>query len=274
MNAPLITKTFPVTGPINLSVRIGRGSVVVRTADELDTATVDLTPNPGAEDLAAQFTVELVGRTLTVAAPREGGLADLVSRLRQRSRDGVAVAITVPTRTALKIAASHAPVTVSGRCGGADIITGSGEITLDHVDGDLQLRYAGARSRVERVSGSVTVQSGSGEARFGVIEGALHHGCGRGLLDVGEVHGAVHSRSGSGSARLASVHGDVDLASGSGAMSIGLPAGAAAHVNATTGSGRVHSDMPIDDAPKTAAKRPITVRARTGSGDIKLFRAA
>jgi hypothetical protein len=274
MNAPLITKTFPLTGPINLSVRIGRGSVVVRTADDLECATVDLAPNPGAEELAGQFTVELVGRTLTVAAPREGGLADLVSRLRQRSRDGVAVTVTVPTGTALKIAAADAPVTVAGRCGGADIITASGEITLDHVDGDLLLRYAGARSRVERVSGSVAIRAGSGEARFGVVEGSLQHGCGRGLLDVGEVFGAVQSRTGSGSARLASVHGDVDLASGSGAMSIGLPAGAAAHVDATTGSGRVRSDLPIDDAPKTATRRPITVRARTGSGDIELFRAA
>jgi hypothetical protein len=274
MNAPLVTKTFPLTGPINLSVRIGRGAVVVHTADDLETAAVDLTPNPGAEDLAEQFTVELVGRTLTVAAPREGGLADLVARLRQRSRDGVAVSVTVPTGTALKIAAAEAPVTVIGRCGGADIMTASGEITLDHVDGDLRLRYAGARSRVERVSGSVAVQSGAGEAHFGVIEGSLQHGCGRGLLDVGEVHGAVHSRNGSGSARLASVHGDVDLASGSGAMSIGLPAGTAARVNATTGSGRVHSDLPIDDAPKTATGRQITVRARTGCGDIELFRAA
>jgi hypothetical protein len=274
MNDPLITKTFPLAGPINLSVRLGHGSVVVRTADDLATATVELAPNPGAEGLAEQFTVGLVGRTLTVAAPREGGLADIVSRWRQRSRDGVAVTVTIPTGTALKVMTADAPVTVTGRCGGADIATASGEIVLDHVDGDLLLRYGSAGSRVERVGGSVTVRSGSGEARFGTIEGSLEHVCGRGPLDVGEVHGAVRSRNGSGSSRLAAVYGDVDLASGSGAMSIGLPAGAAAHVNATTGSGRVRSDLPIEDHPTLATKRTITVRARTGSGDIELFRAA
>jgi len=274
MKDPLITKTFALTGPINLSVRLGRGSVIVRTADDLATAGVDLAPDPGAEDLADQFTVELVGPTLTVAAPRERGLADIVSLWRQRSRDGVAVTVTVPTGTALKIATSDAPVTVVGRCGGADIATGSSAITLDHVDGDLLLRYGSAGSRVDRVSGSVTVRSGSGEARFGVIEGSLEHACGRGLLDVGEVHGTVRSRNGSGSSRLAAVYGDVDLASGSGAMSIGLPAGATAHVNATTGSGRVRSDLPIEDQRKPAIKKTITVRARTGSGDIQLFRAA
>ena len=274
MHDPLITKTFPLTGPINLSVRLGRGSVVVRTADDLETATVDLAPHPGAEDLAGQFTVELVGRTLTVAAPREGGLADVLSRWRQRPRDGVAVTVSVPTGTALKIATSHATVTVSGRCGVADIATGSAAVTLDHVDGDLRLRYGNAGSSVQRVSGSVVIQSGSGEAHFGVIEGSLEHCCGRGLLDVGEVHGAVRSRNGAGSCRLSSVHGDVDLASGSGAMSIGLPAAAAARVNATTGSGRVRSDLPIEDRPKPATRKTITVRARTGCGDIQLFRAA
>ena len=273
MRDPLITKTFPLTGPINLSVRLGRGSVVVRTADDLETATVELAPHPGAEVLAGQFTVELVGRTLTIAAPREGGLADIVSRWRQRSRDGVAVTVRVPTGTALKIATSEAPVTVTGRCGVGDIATGSAAVTLDHVDGDLRLRYGNGGSRVDRVSGSVVIRSGSGEAHFGSIEGSLEHCCGRGQLDVGEVHGAVRSRNGAGSCRLSAVHGDVDLASGAGAMSIGLPAGAAARVNATTGSGRVHSDVPIEDRPKPAAGKTISVRARTGSGEIRLFRA-
>jgi hypothetical protein len=274
MNDAHITKTFPLTGPINLSVRLGHGSVSVRTADDLATATVDLAPNPGAEGVAKQVTVQLVGPTLTVAAPREGGLADIVARWRQRSLDGIAVTVTVPTGTALKVMTADAPVTVTGRCGGADIATGSGAIAVDHVDGDLLLRYGNGGSRVDRVSGSVTVRSGSGEARFGVIEGSLEHVCGRGPLDVGEVRGTVRSRNGSGSARLAAVYGDVDLASGAGAMSIGLPAGAAAHVNATTGAGRVHSDLPIEDRARSATKKPITVRARTGSGDIELFRAA
>lgn len=274
MNDPLITKTFPLAGPINLSVRLGRGSVTVRTADDPAVATVELAPNPGAEDLAGQFTVDLVGPTLTVAAPREGGLADIVSLWRARSRDGVAVTVTVPAGSALRIMTSDAPVTVTGRCGGADIATASGAITLDHVDGDLLLRYGGAGSRVDRVSGSVRVRSGSGDVHFGIIEGSLQHGSGRGLLDVAEVHGSVRSRNGAGDSRLAAVHGDVDLASGAGAVSIGLPAGIAAQVNATTGSGRVHSDLPIEDRPTAAVKRTITVRARTGSGDIELFRAA
>jgi hypothetical protein len=273
MTKTATTKAFQLTGPINLSVRLGRGSVTIRTVDDATTATVELRTEPGNEPLLAGFTTEMVGRTLTIAAPREGGIADLASLWRARPREGVAVMVTVPTGTATKIATSSASITVTGRCGGADITTGSGAIRLDHVDGDLLLSYASAESRTARVSGSVTVRSGSGDAQFGIIEGSLEHVCASGLLEVGEVRGAVRSRSGSGSARLAAVYGDVDFASGSGGISIGLPAGAAAHLNVTTGSGQVRSELAIEDHP-APAKATINVRARTGSGDVQLFRAA
>jgi hypothetical protein len=63
------------------------------------------------------------------------------------------------------------------------------------------------------------------------------------------------------------------VARGSGSIAIGLPAGQPARLDVTTGSGRVDSDLPIEDSPATQ-HNPITVRARTGSGNVRLFRAA
>jgi len=40
-----------------------------------------------------------------------------------------------------------------------------------------------------------------------------------------------------------------------------------------TGSGRVDSELPDEDKPATSGKA-ITVRAHTGSGEIRIFRAA
>jgi hypothetical protein len=267
------TQRFPLTGPINLSVRLGHGSLTVRTETDLAEATVELTPAAGSEDLVDRITVEMAGPTLTVHAPRQGGLADLIAPWRPRWHDGVAVTVTVPTGTALKIATFTAPVTVEGRCGGADVATGSGRIRLEEVDGDLLLRYGSADSSVDRVTGSATVRSGSGNARFGEVLGDLQAGCGSGRLEVGEARGAVRSRAGSGEALLSAVYGDVDLASGAGPMSIGLPAGVPARLDVNTGSGKVRSDLPIEDQP-ASRKGAITVRARTGSGDVRLFRAA
>ena len=83
------------------------------------------------------------------------------------------------------------------------------------------------------------------------------------------IRGAVRSRAGSGDALLGVVYGDVDLASGSGTMQIGLPAGVAARLDVTTGSGTVNTDLPIENGPRQESP-VITVRARTGSGNIRL----
>jgi hypothetical protein len=69
------------------------------------------------------------------------------------------------------------------------------------------------------------------------------------------------------------VHGDVDLATGSGALEIGLPTGVTARLDVHSGSGRVNSDLPVADHP-ASAQDAITIRAKTGSGDVRLFRAA
>lgn len=268
----MTTKTFPLTGPINLHARIGRGSLIVQAQDGLAEARVTITARTKGADVADRVEVSLTGPTLTVQAPREGGVFDLPF-FGNRSRDAVDIQIEVPSGTAVKLATFSADITVRGRIGGADVASGSASIEIEQVDGDLRLRYGSGSCTVARVTGSVQSRSGSGTARFGEIDGDLSCGCGSGELDVRVVHGAVRSRSGSGSASLHSVYGDVDLASGSGPMSIGLPAGRPAQLDVTTGSGRVNSELPIEDAP-TSKQHSITVRARTGSGNIRLFRAA
>jgi hypothetical protein len=264
--------TFPLTGPINLLVRLGHGSVTVTARDDLDRALVRLTPRDKRSDILDRITVEMRGPTLAVVAPRQGGLGDLIGGWR-KDRDGVDAEIEVPSGTAMKLSTASADVTVSGRSGGADVATGSADIVLDTVDGDLRVRSGSATTRVGMVTGDASVRSGSGDVHLGEVGGSLQSLFGSGDLDVGSVRGTVRSRTGSGDATLGAVWGDVDLVAGSGRVSVGLPAGLNARLDVTSGSGRVRSELPIDDAP-AAGGRPITVRARTGSGDVRLFRAA
>ena len=270
--------SFPLTGPINLHARLGHGRITVTAIDDLETATVSLRPHKAgltkgtANDAIERMVVELRGPTLYVTAPRQGGIFDMFGGMR-REKDAVDVDVQVPSGTAVKISTFTADVEVVGRCGGADVATGAAAIALDDVDGDLVLRYGSGTSNVKHVNGSVTIRSGSGDAVLGSIEGQLQAGCGTGRLEVGSVRGAVRSRAGSGDAMLGVVYGDVDLASGSGTMQIGLPSGLAAKLDVTTGSGTVNTDLPIEDGPRRESP-VITVRARTGSGNIRLFRAA
>ena len=269
----MTTTTFPLDGPINLQVRAGHGSLAVHAADSVTEASVTLEPRVADSDIVERTTVEMRGRTLVVVTPRRGGIFDLpVFGGSANSRDALDITVTVPSGTAMKLSSFTAGIAVDGRAGSADVAAGAADIHVDHIDGDLQLRFGSGNAHAERITGSVVARSGSGDAVFGEIGGGLTSGCGSGRLEVGTVRGSVRSRSGSGTALLNAVYGDVDLASGSGGVEIGLPEGRSAQLDVTTGSGQVQSDLPVDDAPKQGSHR-ISIRARTGSGDIRVFRA-
>lgn len=266
----MTTKTFAIANPISLVARIGHGSFRVTALDDVSEASVTLTAESEPSEILDRTTVELRGTTLQITSPRQGGIFSLFG---SRSRDAIDVVVTVPSGTPVKVSSFTAGITVTGRCGNADIAAGSSQVSAEHVDGDLRLRYGSGNCRIERVTGSVQANCGSGSAWFGEVGGALTSNSGAGRLEVGTARGAVRFRTGSGGATLGAIYGDVDLASGSGELSIGVPAGISARLDVTTGSGRVDPQLPISPT-STGGGRAVTIRARTGSGDVHLFRTA
>jgi DUF4097 and DUF4098 domain-containing protein YvlB len=218
-----------------------------------------------------RVTVEMQAQTLHVTGPRQGGLADLLGGWR-RDRDGIDAVIEVPTRTAVKISSASEEVTITGRCGDTDIATTAARISLDTVEGNLRLRYSSANSRVGTVTGSAELGAASGSAHFGEVGGPLDCKFGSGELTVEVVRGELRLRAGSASARIGAIYAHADLAFGSGPISIGLPTGVTAQVDIMSGTGDVHSDLPVEPAPGQATQA-IKVRARTGSGAIRILRA-
>lgn len=272
-------QTFPVTGPLDLVVRLGHGSVHVAARADLTEARVRL-ESPNTE-LLGQTTVDLSGSTLTITGPRQGGVFDLFPGLSglsswsgggEKQRNRLDVRVEVPSGSRTEIHAGSAPITAEGRLGACDLAFAAGDVTLGEIDGDLRLRYGSGTVSAGTIHGQVVVRSGAGDVTLDEVDGDLRAGTGSGTLRVGVVRGRVGAKTGAGAAHLGAVHGDVSVVSGSGPLSIGLPAGISARLDVATGSGTVSSDLPVEDAP--GAGRPISVRARTGSGDVRLFRAA
>lgn len=265
------TTTFDVDGPITLQVRL-LGAVSVFAREDLREARVTLTPRDASGDALDRTVVELSRSTLVVAGPRNsGGIAARLANL-VRERDTVDAHIELPAGSTMKIATMHGDISLAGACGGADLTTGSGEITVERVNGDLRLRIGSGESRVGPVTGSVATKAGSGNIHLAEVGGSLENAVGSGDLHAGPVRGSLKSRAGSGDVQVDAVHGDVDVASGSGSIRLGLPSGVSARLDVTTGSGQVQSDLPVEQSPAGNA-RSITVRARTGSGDVRLVRA-
>lgn len=266
------TTTFPVSGPIRVQVRL-HGTVSVEAHDELREARVALTPRDPSGEALERTVVELSRDTLTVTGPRnDGGIAARLMNL-VRDRDAVDAHIEVPAGTTITIATLTGDITLTGPCGNADLSTGSGEISVERIAGDLRLRVGSGDSRVGPVTGSVATKAGAGNVHLTEVGGSLDSAAGSGDLHAGHVRGALKSRAGSGDAHIDAVHGDADVASGSGSISLGLPSGLAARLDLSTGSGQVQSDLPVEQQPSAHA-RSTTIRARTGSGDIRLTRAA
>lgn len=260
--------TGPGPGPVHLAVRLGHGSLTVVARDDLTEAVVTVSgPDP---DVVERCVVEMRGRALAVVAPR-AGVSDLMGAWR-KDRNTVHVSVEVPTGTTAKLATATAEITVRGHLGTTDVATGHATVDLGAIDGDLRLRTGNGQSRVGAVTGSVQFRGGRVDAQFGAVDGSLVCGFGSGSLTVARVQGDVRARAGSGSTSVDAAHGNVDLATGSGALTIGVPDGVSVRLDVMTGSGGLHSDLPLEQAPRPGS-RAVTLRAQTGSGDVRLVRA-
>jgi hypothetical protein len=264
--------TIPLSGTISLQVRLGHGTIRIETGDHPTQATVRLTPRGGRADTLERVSVELRDGALVVAGPRQGGLTDILRGWRD-GRDVLDASIQVPDGSRVTVASASNVITVTGRCGDADIVTAAGQISLDDVDGALRLRYGHADCRAGAVTGPVQLSAGSGSARFASVGGAFTGKLGRGDVEIQVAQGDVHARSGYGAVSVGAVYGDLDVVTGHGPIDLGIPTGVAARVDAVTGHGHVVSDLPVQQEPAHGAAA-ITIRARSGSGDIRLQQAA
>src|SRR5512133_4188711 len=132
-------KTFPTPAPVELLIRNATGTITVVAADS-DRSTVDVEPIDSSAETAEQVertTAELTGggRRLTVAVPERRG------RLGFRNHR-IAVRVTVPTGSQVTTKAASADTTCTGRFGALTVHTASGDVTVDDVDGDVELHAA------------------------------------------------------------------------------------------------------------------------------------
>lgn len=240
---------YPTPRPVRLEVKIPAGQIDVATI-EGDRSTVTLA---GSERLTDAIQVELVGDRLLVGHRRKsfmGLLGRFEDSLRVQARIPITSSVELVTASGnatldgtfgeLEVRSASGEVTVRGELGGgARVKTVSGDVRLPHVAGDLAVQSVSGDVAAEAVDGSVAVKSVSGEVRVG-------------SLRQGDV--SVHS-----------VSGDVEL---------GIASGTSIDVDAGSASGEVSSEVPLSDTPGADTGPTVVIRGNTVSGDFRLFRAA
>lgn len=189
---------------------------------------------------------------------------------------GIPLAVTVraPRDSSLRLRAGAARLAVEGR---ADEVSvhGTGEIRLDEVTGRTELRCGAGEVRIARLGGPLRMTGGAGGVRVDHVLAPAEIQTGAGRIRLGEVHADVAVRAAAGDVQIAdAVAGELELGTGVGSLRVGVHAGVDAQVALHAAVGRVRSELPVrTDRPEAPAGGQLTVRARTGAGDITVATA-
>jgi len=253
-------RTLNVTGPVDLDIQTGSGSIAVHTGSsgkveihgkihtngrifsDADARIHEIENNPP---------IEQNGNTI-----RLGHVAD-----RDLMRNiSISYELVVPAQTKLHSETGSGDQTVDGIGGPADATSGSGGLKLSNIGGEVRARTGSGDIELNATHGSAHVSTGSGSIRALGIAGSLNVSSGSGSIQLEQTApGDVEVSTGSGSVEIKGVKGSVHVSTGSG--SIMAQGDATGEWRLHTGSGDVTVELP--------AQAAFDVAARTSSGRIE-----
>jgi DUF4097 and DUF4098 domain-containing protein YvlB len=261
-----VTRSFDTPRPVELEVRNFSGTIEVTAADTA-TSTVEvraLRDNGESRSAAERTRIELSANRLTVAAPER--------RITFGRGTELAVTITVPTDSGVRLRSASADSTCHGRFADLRVQTASGWVDADEVTGLVEIRAASGSVRLGQ-AGRVEAHTASGAIRVGAAAGDVQVHVASGKVEIGTAGGSVSVKSASSDISVDEVsHGRVELTTASGDLRIGVRPGSIAKLDLFTVSGRTKSDLPIEDSAP-AGGSAVEVKAKTVSGNILITRA-
>jgi hypothetical protein len=270
-------KTFEVTGPIELEIKLNSGEIEVDATDEVDRVEVELTAHDEAsQELIDNGRVELQQHQqrphlIVDMQQRRGGGFNLGALF---GRQGITCRVRMPRSSSLTVRTKSADVSARGTLSGANVATASGDVELDRVEGGVNVKGASSDLRVREVTGGVNVQTASGDVEVDVVRGPVNVASASGDVTIREAYGDVSANTVSGDQEHGAVlRGRLSANSVSGDVHIGVRRGSKVFLDCNTVSGDTTSELELtSDAP--AGDGPmLEIRAKTVSGDILITRA-
>ncbi len=275
-------RTLQVTGPVQLNVETGSGSIRLHAGASgkvevhgliKATAGGSLSPEERVRQIEENPPIKQTGNIVSVGHIIDPALKRSVS---------ISYELVVPRETELKASSGSGDQVIEGVQGPVKAETGSGNIQVSHVGDEVKADTGSGSIRTTSIQGNVHADTGSGSVHASDLTGGLWADTGSGNIEVEGLKGGLHADTGSG--RI-SVEGQASsewkLDTGSGGIEIRLPKEAAFDLDAEADSGHITIDpaehpLMVEGTMSGGQVRgrvkgggPL-IKARTGSGSIRV----
>lgn len=259
-------KRFTVSGTGDVRVSTFDGSIRIQAWDKPEVLIEIEKRGPTRESVdALEIEVAQTGRVidLDVKRPRTESFRGIGMQRSPSAR----LIVSVPGTTNIRARSGDGSISIDRVNGAIELRTGDGSIRASEVTGELSFDTTDGSVVVERARGRLAVDTGDGSVTVS------------GRLSVVKLHtgdGSVVYRADPDS----SMTDNWDITTGDGSVSIYLPQGFNGELDARTGDGRIRSDLALpspgsgENARRTLRGRigagGKILRVRTGDGSIKL----
>jgi DUF4097 and DUF4098 domain-containing protein YvlB len=270
-------RTLQVTGPVNLDLTTGSGSVNVRTGSSSEvqvTGHIKVTNWFGgdAEErvkrIEANPPVQQSGNDIRIGHIDDTELLHNIS---------ISYDLVVPADTQLHSHTGSGSQSVEGIRGQLEIESGSGSLKISDIGDTVRAETGSGEIAIDRVKGNVRTKAGSGSIRATDIAGGFEGHTGSGHITLEQTaSGSVHADTGSGGMELRGVHGSLEAQAGSGTITAeGNPTGAwTVHSGSGTIRLKLASDASFDLDAHTSSgsisvSQPVTVQGSMGRKELR-----
>jgi DUF4097 and DUF4098 domain-containing protein YvlB len=254
-------RTLQVTGPVNLDLNTGSGSVNVRTGSSSEvqvTGHIKTTNWLGGnadervKRIEANPPIQQSGNDIRIGHVGDTELLHNIS---------ISYDLVVPAETELRSHTGSGSQSVEGLQKQIEIESGSGSLKISDIGDTVRAETGAGGIEIDRVKGYVRTKAGSGSIRATDIAGGFEGRTGSGHITLEQTaSGSVLANTGSGGMELRGVHGSLDARAGSGTISDeGYPTGS---WTVDSGSGNIHL--------KLASEASFDLDAHTSSGSISV----
>lgn len=253
------TRQYPVKGRPDVHVKADDASVRIETG--------------AASQVDARVTTKgwrIGPGEVTVTESQAGDRVDIEVRRPQGSGFGmnnrsIEIVLSMPKEADLAVSTGDGSITVQPVIGKVDLSTGDGSISAEGLQGEVRLHSGDGSIRASGLAGRLKADTGDGSM---TVRGRFD------VLDLRTGDGSINATAEAGSR----VEAAWSLRSGDGSITLGLPEGLGAELDAQTGDGSISLDKSLGVAGtirEHSVRGPLgpggpPLQIYTGDGSIRL----